>query len=281
MKKIPRQFFKNFTRLAVAEDAVNCDLTTELLIPKNLTASAVLVIKENGVVAGLPVVRAVLKEFDPGLNFKPLVKEGSLQKKGRRLAYLSGPARSILSIERILLNILQKLSGIATLTRKFVKQVKGYPVKILDTRKTNPGLRWLEKYAVAVGGGINHRFNLAEAVLVKDNHLALVSFEKIVRTFGKPLPLTTEIEVKNLTALKKIIQNKLKFNRMMLDNMSPAEMKKAVSIIRKNNPTIKIEASGRVNLNNVRKIAATGVDYISIGALTHSAQFLDISLEII
>lgn len=280
MKKNWQILIKNFTDLLISEDAARQDLTSRCLIPQALQARAVLILKEPGVVAGLPLASEILKNFDRNLKFKPKVQEGSTLKKNSTIAEISGPARSILSSERLVLNLLQKLSGIATLTREFVKKTAGTKAKIIDTRKNHPGLRWLEKYAVGIGGGGNHRFNLAEAILIKDNHLTLVPFEKLAKIFKKSHGVKTEIEVKNLNELRKILAKKLHFDWIMLDNMPLKQMKKAVALIRKYKPKIKIEASGRVNLKNVRQIAQTGVDSISVGALTHSARFLDISLEI-
>ncbi len=219
-------------------------------------------------IAGFDVAKWVFEELGE-VGFISLVKEGEWIKPGR-IAIIKGKARVLLTGERVALNFLQRLSGIATLTRRFVDRVKGTGVKILDTRKTTPGLRYLEKYAVRVGGGFNHRFGLFDAVLIKDNHI------EIAGGVGNALKkVRGEIEVKNLDELREALDNGAE--RVLLDNMSIETLKKAVHIAR---GKAKVEVSGGVNLENVREIALTGCDYISVGMLTHSAKALDISLEI-
>lgn len=273
---------KNIIKQALKEDIGKKDVTTELIIPKNKIVNAILLAKENCVVCGLGIAGLVFKTQDARIKFKPQVKDGAAVKKGKVLARISGRAASILTAERVALNFLTLLSGITTKTKEFVEAVKPYKAKIMDTRKTIPGLRYLQKYAVRTGGGYNHRMKLDEMVLIKDNHL------KVIQNY-RNLPIFTysyriELEVKDLQEFKQALR--LKPDIIMLDNMNIKDIKKAVRI--KNNlpPTIyhlppKLEVSGGITLNNVRKIAKTGPDMISVGALTHSVEAIDISLEIL
>ena len=226
------------------------------------------ILKEDGVIAGFDVARWVFEELGE-IEFLPLVKEGEWLKPGR-IAIIRGKARVLLTGERVALNFLQRLSGIATLTRKFVEKVKGTKAKILDTRKTTPGLRYLEKFAVRVGGGHNHRFGLFDAVLIKDNHI------EIAGGIGNALDrVKGEIEVKTLEELRIALEKGSR--RILLDNMETETILKAVEMV---HGKAEIEVSGGINLENVREIALTGCDYISIGMLTHSPKSLDISMEI-
>lgn len=273
---------------AIREDVGAGDITTNMLIPEKQQAKAVIIAKESGIIAGLEIAREVFRQIDPTLKLKTTVKDGAEVKKGKIIAELSGPARGILAGERVALNFLQHLSGIATLTRKFAARVKGQEprIKILDTRKTIPGLRALEKYAVKVGGGKNHRMGLYDAVLIKDNHIALVggvkpavikAKEQAKAQVRRKEKVGIEVEAKNIYEVKAAIVAGAE--RILLDNMKPKILREAVALCRK--AGIKTEASGGVNLTNVAAIAATGVDYISVGALTHSAPALDISLNIL
>jgi len=276
---------KNIVKQALREDIGRGDITTESVIPKNKFVKAVLITREDGVVCGLNIAAFVFKLKDRNIRFKPQVKDGQRVKRGKVLAQVQGKAQSILTAERVALNFLSLLSGIATNTRAYVDKVKPYKAKIMDTRKTIPGLRLLEKYAVRIGGGFNHRLSLDEMVLIKDNHLKVIrgykrlgSLEKVRRNYQ------VELEVKNLREFKQAL--KLKPDIIMLDNMSIKDMKKAIQIRNYRLPITdyrlpKLEASGGITLKNVRKVAATGVDMISIGALTHSVNSVDISLEII
>ena len=276
---------KNIVKQALREDIGRGDITTESVIPKNKFVKAVLITREDGVVCGLNIAAFVFKLKDRNIRFKPQVKDGQRVKRGKVLAQVQGKAQSILTAERVALNFLSLLSGIATNTRAYVDKVKPYKAKIMDTRKTIPGLRLLEKYAVRIGGGFNHRLRLDEMVLIKDNHLKVIrgykrlgSLEKVRRNYQ------VELEVKNLREFKQAL--KLKPDIIMLDNMSIKDMKKAIQIRNYRLPITdyrlpKLEASGGITLKNVRKVAATGVDMISIGALTHSVNSVDISLEII
>ena len=264
---------------ALREDIGPKDVTTESLIPKNKIAQAVLIAKEKCVVCGLDIAGLVLRLKDKNIKFKPLVKDGDALYKGRILARISGKARSILTAERVALNFLSHLSGIATGTKKFINQVKPYRVKIMDTRKTTPGLRILEKYAVRIGGGYNHRLGLDEMVLIKDNHTKIIGKIKNLAKFKRKYKV--EIEVKNLKEFRQALN--LKPDIIMLDNMRPSDIKKAVRI--RNKLTLgsapKLEVSGGITLNNVKKIASCGVEMISVGALTHSVDSVDISLDLI
>lgn len=270
---------------ALKEDIGRGDITSRVLIPAAKTIKAVLLAKDDGIFCGLPVARQILSAYRIKGVFS--VKDGQRIQKMQELAELTGEARSILTIERTLLNFLQRLSGIATLTSKFVQAVKPYKTGIYDTRKTTPGLRLYEKYAVVCGGGRNHRIGLYDMILVKDNHLKLVvphsgtgSWELIVdRLKRKTKNIKVEIEAENLAQLREILKAEIA-DMILLDNMDRPTLKKAIKMIRKVNPKIEIEISGGVTLSNVRRLAALDVDRISVGALTHSAPALDLSLEI-
>lgn len=266
-------------RESLREDIGRGDITTELIIPKNKSIRAVLLAKEPCVVCGLFIAAKAFRLLDKKIKFITNVSDGRYARKNQVLARISGNARAVLSAERVALNFLARLSGVATQTQKFVQAVKQYRVKILDTRKTTPGLRMLEKYAVRMGGGFNHRMSLDEMVMVKDNHL------KVTRGYQR-LPEVTkgyqvELEVNNLKQFKEAM--KLRPNVIMLDNMSVKEMRKAVHIrnIQSLRKIPRLEASGGITLRNVKKIASCGVDFISVGSLTHSANSADISLEVL
>lgn len=264
---------------ALAEDIGSGDVTTMAIADKNDEGDAEIIAKENLVVAGILIAEAVFKTIDAKIEFTALVEDGDNVKKGATITTVSGRISAILTGERVALNFLQRLSGIATLTSRFVNNVKGFKVKILDTRKTTPGLRVLEKYAVRMGGAFNHRFGLCDGILIKDNHIAAVGSvaEAVFRAReNTPKNLLVEVEVKNLDEVKEAVLAGA--DVIMLDNMKPSLMKQAVKIIGK---TALIEASGGVNLKNVRAIAETGVDFISVGALTHSARAMDISMEMV
>jgi nicotinate-nucleotide pyrophosphorylase (carboxylating) len=270
--------------LALEEDNDAGDITTQILIPPALRARAILLAKSEGILAGVGVARRVFLKLDPELKFKTLTTDGSLLKEGDIIAEIRGKAHAILTGERTALNLLQRLSGIATQTSQFVARVRDLPVLIMDTRKTTPGLRLLEKYAVRMGGGHNHllRLNLSDGVLIKDNHLAMLRAKgktliEVVAQAKKKAPkdLMVEVETTNLDEVREAVSAGADI--IMFDNMSPAMMRRAVKLLPSN---IKSEASGGVNLENVRAIAETGVNFISIGALTHSSKALDISLEL-
>lgn len=269
---------KNIIRLALEEDIGNGDITTTLLVPEEQNAKALIIAKGSFIVAGLPFVEEAFNTIDQGIEFKILFGDGLKVRKGDIIAEINGRTWTLLSCERVSLNILQRLSGIATLTNAFVDKVKGLDVKIIDTRKTTPCMRFMEKYAVKVGGGSNHRFGLYDCILIKDNHIEAVGSIKnaIIAARGASHLLKIEIEVENLNDLKEAL--KAGVDIVMLDNMSVEDMKEAVKMAK---GKVIIEASGNVNLNNVRGIAETGVDLISIGAITHSAPAVDISMKIV
>lgn len=263
---------------AIEEDIGYGDITTSLLIPEESESRALYVAKANFVVAGFPFAREVFNILDPDTVFKIFFTEGAKVRKGDILGEVSGKTKTLLAGERVSLNILQRLSGIATLTSFFVDAVMGTDAKIIDTRKTTPCLRFMEKYAVRMGGGVNHRFGLFDAVLIKDNHIEAVgSITKAVSLAKAGYHLAKiEVEVENLIDLQEAVESGA--DVIMLDNMSINDMKEAVNIVQKRIP---LEASGNVSLQNVREIAETGVDLISVGALTHSVVAADISLKIV
>ncbi|HDZ77353.1 MAG TPA: carboxylating nicotinate-nucleotide diphosphorylase [Candidatus Omnitrophica bacterium] len=276
---------------ALCEDRVRYDITTHTLIPKNLKASARIIAKETGVVCALSIAEFIFRQLDKTLKFKAHFKDGQRIKQGSVLADISGKAGPILQAERTALNFLSYLSGVASYTNEFVSRVKPYKANILDTRKTTPNLRILEKYAVKCGGGFNHRFDLGEQVLIKDNHLSLSRIAYFVSRQGtiKEIIEKTRKRIKNKRIKIEVEVNNIKeFNDalsglpdiIMLDNFSLADIKKAVAL-RGKHKTPQLEVSGGVKLANVKKIAACGVERISIGALTHSVKSLDLSLEII
>jgi nicotinate-nucleotide pyrophosphorylase (carboxylating) len=272
-------------RMALEEDLANVgDLTSQAVIPPDLAGRAVFVARSAGVVAGLPAVQTTFQLVDARVTFEALAADGTGVEKGTRLAVISGPMRAILTGERVALNFVQRLSGVASMTRRFVDEVAGLPCKVLDTRKTTPGWRALEKYAVRQGGGHNHRLGLFDGVLIKDNHLAALgpstdAVPNAVRlardAYGSTVPLEVEVDTPEqldvaLRAAPDII---------LLDNMSVEEMKEAVRQRNLLAPKVLLEASGSVTLTTLRSIAETGVDRISVGALTHSAPALDIGLD--
>ena len=270
---------KQIVKNALREDIGPGDITTRGTVDKKAKAKGSILAKENGVISGLGAAKEVFKQVDRKIRFLPKVKDGAKVKKGKVVAIVSGPARGILTGERVALNFLQRLSGIATLTNQFVAKTKGTRTKILDTRKTAPGLRVLEKQAVKAGGGTNHRMGLYDAILIKDNHIALAGGVEaaIKKARGRrPKAKGIEVEAKTIAQVKQAI--KVGADRILLDNMNLKTLSQAVKLCKK--AKIKTEASGGVNLKTVRGIAKTGVDFISVGALTHSARALDISLEI-
>jgi nicotinate-nucleotide pyrophosphorylase (carboxylating) len=267
---------------ALEEDTGQGDITSQALLPTDLTGKASITVKEDGILAGINVARRVFHKIDPSLDIEILIADGTTVKPGDIAAVISGSVISILKAERVALNFLQRLSGIASLTAKFVAQTNGMPAGIYDTRKTTPGLRELEKYAVRTGGGQNHRFNLGDAVLIKDNHIAALrgmgmSLGEIIEKARENTPagITIEVEVAREEEAREAL--KAGADIIMLDNMSPDEMRKIVDMVA---GQAKLEASGNITLKNVREVAETGVDMISIGTLTHSYKSLDISLEI-
>lgn len=270
---------------ALKEDLKTGDITTESLIPRDKFIKAVFLAKENCTVCGLGIAGLAFKLKDRNIKFKTKVKEGDFVKKGKILAVISGRARSILSAERVALNFLNLLSGVSTKTREFVNAARPYKAKIFDTRKTIPGLRLLEKYAVRIAGGFNHRLSLDEMVLVKDNHLKIIKgYKKLKGLDNVKKRYKTELEVKNLKELKEAL--KLNPDIIMLDNMSIKDIQKAVRLRNSLSPdsrypTPRLEASGGVTLKSIKKIASCGVEMISVGELTDSMASVDISLEVL
>jgi len=263
---------------ALTEDIGSGDLTTESIVPDDMTAVGYIKAKQHGVVAGLPIARAVFKQLDPELQFLPQLHDGTRINPGDVLVQLNGRAKTVLTGERLALNLLQRLSGIATATADLVALVKGYSVRIVDTRKTTPGLRQLEKYAVRVGGGHNHRLGLFDAVMIKDNHIRVVgSIKQAVVNARCQVPHTAKIEVEteDLSGVREAFEAGADI--IMLDNMDLHTMAEAVRLI---NGRALVEASGGINAQTIAAVAATGVDIISVGALTHSVMALDISLDV-
>ena len=268
-------------RAALAEDLGRAgDLSTREFLPKRLKLRGQIVVKKPGVICGLAVAREVFRLVSTRIAFKPLAADGDAVQPGQAVAELRGP-REILTAERTALNFLQRLSGIATLTRKFANQIRGTRARLLDTRKTIPGWRALDKYAVHCGGGVNHRMGLYDMVLLKDNHLAASGKEltQLVRKFrARHARIPVLIEVKTGQDLERALRAGADI--ILLDNMSPAKLRKFIAAIRRNAPGTLIEVSGGVNLKTIRRIARLGPDRISVGAITHSAPALDMSLEI-
>ena len=298
--KLELEKIDTLIQLAIQEDIGIGDITTENLIPDSLIAKGAFIAKEGGVIAGLPVVEYFFSKLDKGVSLKQNVRDGTFVKKGETIASIKGSAKTLLSGERIALNFLQRLSGIATLTAQFVERIKPLKTHIMDTRKTIPGWRYLEKYAVAVGGGVNHRMGLYDQVLIKDNHLDILKVE----TGLKPVSTSHgSIIEKAVSALRQKIKNgilvevetrtleevadalKAEVDIILFDNMNIAQLEEAVKMVKNWKPS-KVrrkpltEASGNITMENVHLVAQTGVDRISVGAITHSAKALDISLEI-
>ena len=279
--ELSKDKYEHIVNEALAEDISDGDVTSDALISETARGSATIRAKADGVLAGTEIARLVFFKVDPDLEVTILLKDGSSLKSGDAIARVKGRLSSILKAERTVLNFLQHLSGIATETSRYVKAVQGFPVRITDTRKTIPGLRSLQKYAVKMGGGGNHRMSLGDGILIKDNHLKLLRSqglglkEIISKARAKSTGgLKVEVEVKTPGEAKEAADAGADI--IMLDNMSIEDMKKAVDVVHRR---CLVEASGGVNLDIVRAIAATGVDLISVGALTHSAKALDINMK--
>lgn len=269
-------------QLALKEDLNELgDVTSNLLLTSSDKGKAIIIAKQKGIIAGLPVVNQVFDKVDSRIKISNVVEEGASVNVSDIIAKINGPLRGILTAERTALNFLQRLSGIATRTSQFVEKVKGTSAKILDTRKTTPGLRVLEKYAVQVGGGANHRMGLFDMILIKENHIrAAGSLSEAVKRIKENMleqnvNLKIEVEARTLDDIKEAL--KIKVDRIMLDNMTVSQIQEAVNLVA---ARVELEASGGVTLENVREIAETGVDFISVGALTHSVTALDLSLLI-
>jgi nicotinate-nucleotide pyrophosphorylase (carboxylating) len=282
MTTLPSELIHNLVRAALAEDVGAGDITTETAIPSDQRAEACIIAEEPCVVAGLPLVKEVFVQVDRAIVVKLLVDEGEVVEAGARVCVLTGPARGILTGERTALNFLQRLSGVATLTRRFVDEIAGSTARILDTRKTTPTLRILEKYAVAIGGGTNHRMGLYDAVMIKDNHRVILARlgpkalgDAVAAARKKHPNAPVIVEADTLEQVEEALVAGA--NHVLLDNMTPDELREAVVLAA---GRAKTEASGGVRLDTVAAIAATGVDHISVGALTHSARAVDFSLEL-
>ena len=277
----PKEDALTMIRLALAEDVRTGDVTSAWTIPENQNQHARLIAKEDGVLAGLPIIELVFNELKANVNVVLHKQDGDCVKKGDLIAELSGSTRELLTGERTLLNFIQQLSGVATVAHIFQEALKGGKTKVLDTRKTLPGFRTLQKYAVRVGGGSNHRMGLFDMALVKDNHIAaaggvLEALEVVKKNNAENLMV--EMEVESLEDLKKLLHKGV--DVIMLDNMSNEMMAEALEIIKESGDIVLVEGSGNMTLERAKEIATLGLDYISVGALTHSVKALDISMRI-
>ena len=274
---------KDFVRLSIEEDVKLGDHSTLSCIPKNKLGSAKLLIKENGIISGIEVAKEIFKTYDNSIEFIANLKDGEKVKIGDIAFTVHGSSRTLLTIERLVLNVMQRMSAISTLTDKFVQELKGFKTKVLDTRKTTPLNRFLEKQAVKIGGGHNHRFGLYDMIMLKDNHIdfaggikkAIIKANDYIDT--ENLNLKIEIETRNLQELKEVLKCG-GVDRIMLDNFTFDDLKLAVELI---NGRFESEASGGINLKTIKDYALSGVDYISVGALTHSIKNMDLSLKAI
>ena len=286
---------RDIVQLAIKEDIGAGDITSKIFIPDGFETEGVIIAKEAGIVAGLPVAGYVLSQIDENLIFTSNIEDGSRVKKGTIIGSVKGLTLSLLSAERLVLNFLQRLSGIATATNRFAEKIKGYRTQIMDTRKTAPGWRYLEKYAVRVGGGINHRMGLYDQILIKDNHLKAMGSEKengtisrLVRKAREQIEngMLIEVEVEDLCQIKDVVDAGVDI--ILFDNMEPSKIREAVDIVKEieknqdagTGKAILTEASGNITIENVEEYADAGVDRISVGAITHSARALDISFDI-
>lgn len=275
------QLIDRLIDLAFAEDIGDGDHTTLSCIPADVMGKSRLLIKEEGVLAGVEVAKEIFHRFDPEMKIEVLIEDGTEVRPGDVAMIVEGRIRSLLQTERLMLNVMQRMSGIATMTRRYVKQLEGTSTKVLDTRKTTPGLRMLEKAAVKIGGGVNHRIGLFDMILLKDNHIdfaggikqAIMRAKDYCRLNGKELKI--EIEVRNFTELNEVLSIG-GIDRIMLDNFSTADTRKAVELIAGRYET---ESSGGITFDTLRDYAECGVDFISVGALTHSVKGLDMSFK--
>ncbi len=276
--KLSKLYIHEIVMNALKEDMPLGDITTDNIVSEGDSSRAEFLAKQDAVIAGLDVAKYVFETLDSGVCFKAFVKDGDKVSKGDIIAEVSGPTRALLKGERTALNFMQRLSAIATMTNRYVNKVQGLPVKVADTRKTTPGLRLLEKYAVNAGGGTNHRFSLSDGVLIKDNHIvAAGGIKNAVERVRNSIPHTVkiEVEVESLEEVREALE--CKADIIMLDNMSNEQMAEAVKFIDKR---ALVEASGNISEETIYNVALTGVDIISIGKLTHSANSVDISMNI-
>ncbi len=286
---------KDIVQLAIKEDIGDGDITSKIFISDGSETEGILIARETGIVAGLPVAGYVLSQIDENLIFTSNIEDGSRVKKGTIIGSVKGLTLSLLSAERLVLNFLQRLSGIATATNRFAEKIKGYRTQIMDTRKTAPGWRYLEKYAVRVGGGINHRMGLYDQILIKDNHLKTMGSEKengtisgLVKKAREQIEngMLIEVEMEELCQINDVVDAGVDI--ILFDNMEPSKIREAVDMVKEfernqgvgTGNAIQTEASGNITIENVEEYADAGVDRISVGAITHSARALDISFEI-
>lgn len=274
------ELIDDLLNLAFAEDVGDGDHTTLSTIPAEAMGKQKLIIKENGILAGVEIARKVFEKFDPQLKMTTYIEDGAHVKVGDIAFIVEGPVRSLLQTERVMLNIMQRMSGIATVTAKYQEKLSGLKTKVLDTRKTTPGLRMLEKEAVRIGGGSNHRIGLFDMILIKDNHVdfaggikeAVTAAKKYCAETGRDLKI--EVEVRNTDEIMQVLE--LGVDRIMLDNFTPERTREAVALI---NGRVEIESSGGITIDTLRQYGECGVDYISVGALTHSVKGLDMSFK--
>ena len=281
--KTPDQLVDTLIDLSFAEDIGDGDHTTLSTIGADAMGRQHLLVKEEGILAGVEIARKVFARFDPSLKMTVYINDGAHVKPGDIAFVVEGPVRSLLQTERLMLNIMQRMSGVATMTAKYQEKLRGLNCHVLDTRKTTPGMRILEKQAVAIGGGMNHRIGLFDMILIKDNHVdfaggipqAVKSAKDYCKTLGKNLKI--EQEVLNTDEIRQALDAGV--DRIMLDNFTPAATKEAVDLIRSINPAVEIESSGGITLDTLRAYGEAGVDFISVGALTHSVKGLDLSFK--
>lgn len=281
--KTTDQLIDDLLTLAFAEDVGDGDATTLSTIPADAMGKQRLIIKEEGIIAGVDIARKVFEKFDPSLKMTVFIKDGARVKPGDVAFEVEGPVRSLLQTERTMLNVMQRMSGIATTTARYQDKLKGLKTKVLDTRKTTPGLRMLEKMAVKIGGGENHRIGLFDMILIKDNHNdfaggianSVASSKKWCKDNGKDLKI--EVEVRDRKEIDEALAAGV--DRIMLDNFTPERTADAVAYIRSKNPEVEIESSGGITLDTLREYGEAGVDFISVGALTHSVKGLDMSFK--
>jgi nicotinate-nucleotide pyrophosphorylase (carboxylating) len=278
--KTKDELIDDLLTLAFAEDVGDGDHTTLSTIPADEMGKQQLIVKEDGIIAGIDIARKVFEKFDPSLKMTVFLKDGDHVKRGDIAFVVEGPVRSLLQTERIMLNIMQRMSGIATVTARYQEKLNGLKTKVLDTRKTTPGMRMLEKEAVKIGGGCNHRIGLFDMILIKDNHVdfaggikeAVSAAKKYLKDTGRDLKI--EVEVRNTDEINQALEAGV--DRIMLDNFTPAATREAVKLI---NGRTEIESSGGITFDTLRDYAECGVDYISVGALTHSVKGLDMSFK--
>lgn len=277
----PPALYQDVVKAAIQEDLGHGDITTACTIDPDIKGKARIMAKEKGVLAGLFVSMEVFRQVDPELSFSEIREEGTLFESGDVLLYISGGASSLLMAERVALNFLQRLCGIATLSRRYAQRIKDTGCRVVGTRKTTPNLRILEKYAIRVGGAGNHRFSLSDGILIKDNHISACGGIRHAVAAAKakaPHPLKVEVEVTSLDQMREAIETGA--DAVLLDNMGTDQVKQAVELAKKMKPGIILEASGGINLDNIHAYAATGVDIVSSGSLTHSFRSIDLSMKI-